>query len=110
MRRILTDWDFRKPSASGLIHVTVVARDHMNVHMWNSLSGGIAGIESYVVAVRPRIQLLVKLRFDDIDEFHQRRLFCCRCFKPGRDGSFRDDERVPQGNRELFENRECFHV
>ena len=67
----------------------------MNVHMGNGLSGGIAGIESDVVAVRPRIQLLVKFQFDDVDQLHQRRLFCCRCFKPGGDGSFCDDEHVP---------------
>ena len=94
-------------TASRIIHVTVVARDHMNMHMGNGLSGGIAGIESDVVAVRLRIQLLVKLRFDDVDQLHQRRLFCCRCCKPGGDCSFRDDERVPRGHRELVEDGEC---
>jgi hypothetical protein len=84
--------DRSSDATARVVDVAVESRDHVQVEVHYGLAGGFACVEAYVVTVR--VEFVVELGFDLVDEFEERELFFSGRVKPGFGVSFRDDEGV----------------
>ena len=67
-------------TALRVVHVALEARNYRDMEMWDGLAGGRAGIETHIEAVR--VQLLVKLPSNHVDEIEDCGLFGSRRREP----------------------------
>src|SRR5262245_46341041 len=80
-----------------VIHVAAEPRDDVHVEMGHSLARGRSSVETDIEAVR--VQLLVQLLLDDVDEVENRDPFRVRGAKPVGNDATSDDEGVTWRHR-----------
>ena len=91
-------------TAPGILHVALVAGNHVYVKVEHGLSRCLASVEADVVAVR--MVRLIELGLDLLDEFEHRQLLGRRSRPPVRYQPAGDDERVARADREPVSERE----
>jgi len=79
-------------AAARIVHVAAIPRDHVHVEVRHRLPSGRACVEPDVVAVR--MQLIIELLLDRLDQLEDRRALFGARGEPVRDDPARDHERV----------------
>jgi len=87
-----------------ILHIAKVSGNHMDMDMWNRLPGSFTGIETDVVSIWFRFQLLIQDLLGLVDQVHQGCLLFTGAFKPGWYHSPGNDQSMAFGYRVIVKN------